>query len=40
MNMKRIALLVAAVLLGSALYAQNFDLVRSRYKLNGYTHIP
>ena len=39
MNMKRIALLVAAVLLGSALYAQNFDLVRSRYKLNGYTHI-
>lgn len=39
MNMKKIALLLAMVLLGSALFAQNYDLVRSRYKLNGYTHI-
>ena len=37
--MKRIVLLLAAVLLGSALNAQNHDLVRSRYKLNGYIHI-
>lgn len=37
--MKRFALLLAAILLGSALQAQNYDLVRCRYKLNGYTHI-